>query len=166
MDAALAPFDMLDLEMKADGKLRLPDNRSVNLYGKIDRVDRRNGEVRIIDYKTGARKESKLERNIEALFSRMAPKRASVSFQLYFYQLMMDQKKPGEHFHPCIYWVRNLFPDALPESEEISSEARTEFENQLVELVKELFNSQIPFEATSDSSICSHCDFKKLCNRR
>ena len=170
VDAALAPFDLLDLEMEAYGKLQLSDNpsvdRSVNLYGKIDRMDRQDGRVRIIDYKTGTKKENKLERNIEALFSRMNPKRASISFQLYFYQLMMDQKRPGGHFHPCIYWVRNLFPDALPVAEEISSEALASFHSQLVELVKELYNAEIPFEATSDSTVCSHCDFKKLCNRR
>ena len=165
-DARLAPFDLLDLESPANGQLRLSGNRSINLYGKIDRLDRQEGTVRIIDYKTGTQKETKLENNIGNMFIPMNPKHPSVSFQLYFYLLMMVRKHNGVDYRPCVYWVRNLFSEKLPETHEIPPEALSDFEQQLAILVEELFDSKKPFEPTSDSSACSYCDFKKLCNRR
>ena len=47
--------------------MRLKDGRSVQIRGKIDRVEERDGIIGITDYKTGAKGDEK-KRNIDTLF--------------------------------------------------------------------------------------------------
>ncbi|MBN8147888.1 PD-(D/E)XK nuclease family protein, partial [Vibrio vulnificus] len=48
--------DVLLLELETELKLTLEDDRlpyPVNLFGFVDRIEERNGVIRIIDYKSG-----------------------------------------------------------------------------------------------------------------
>ena len=172
MDARIASSEgsvqLLGVEQWAEWTLPLSDGRSVHLHGKIDRLDRlQAGTVRIIDYKTGTVKDEKLKDPAQ-LFIPMNPKHPGVSFQLYFYLLLKTRSAVGSEpcFSPCVYWVRSLFSDKYPESFSIPDEKLSDFEQRLAALVNEVFDPKTPFAATPDSSICTFCDFKKLCNRR
>ena len=66
-DEKNAPFKVIDLEGdKKSGykkQLQLSDNFAINISGFIDRIDEKDGSIRIIDYKTGG--DSKKFRNID-----------------------------------------------------------------------------------------------------
>lgn len=45
---------IIDLEKEIFGSITIPEtNFTINLGGKVDRIEYRNGKIRIIDYKTG-----------------------------------------------------------------------------------------------------------------
>ena len=73
-DAQLAPFDYVDAELQMRDFIKLGDGREIHLKGFIDRVDKVNGRLRIIDYKSG--KADLKSKSVEALFDSSNDKRA------------------------------------------------------------------------------------------
>ena len=113
IDADIAPFEIISLEDTYEIEIPLNINgfsEKVKLGGKIDRVDKLNDQIRIIDYKTG---QDHLEfKNIEALFSKKKSERNTAVFQTLLYgKFYNDLKNPGVAIIPGVYSVRKLFGD-------------------------------------------------------
>jgi hypothetical protein len=47
----------------------------------------------------------------------------------------------------------------------INREILLEFEKGLFDLIKEIFNPDIPFSQTEDEDRCKYCTFNEMCNR-
>ena len=91
-DEKHAPFRIVGVEatgMKLD--LPLPNGQgAVRIEGIIDRIDEKDGHVRVIDYKTG--KDEKRVPSIESLFERHSKKRNKAAFQTMLYGLLYRAK--------------------------------------------------------------------------
>ena len=94
IDEKYAPFELVDLEGDRNSgyikELILKNNLKVNISGLVDRVDKKNKNYRIIDYKTGS--DSKKIKSIDLLFSDRKKDRNDAIFQLLFYSILLKRK--------------------------------------------------------------------------
>jgi ATP-dependent exoDNAse (exonuclease V) beta subunit len=110
MDRAYAPFVMEALEQEGlSYAIRLDNSKDpVILSGKIDRVDRKDDVIRVIDYKTG---KDRLDfESVPSLFSR-EDKRNKAAFQTMLYALLYkaNHKSIGLRIIPGLINRMNLF---------------------------------------------------------
>ena len=183
MDADLyAPFKYEASESKeyehpvqVDDPLNKGSMYTVRLKGIIDRMDSKDGILRIVDYKTG--KDKGTPKSISDLFPPTKYKnRNSQAFQiLYYAYIMSHQAKYSAHkLAPVLLFTRS---SSKPTKEDIyynigdnviydfKAQCGEEFEEKLKGIISEIFNPDIPFEPTDDIDACKNCDFKSLCSR-
>lgn len=121
------------------------------LHGYIDRLDSyRDGEVRIVDYKTGKVEDGN-----------GGPK---IAFQLFIYDLLCHQEPSlaGKQLVNSIYSIRHLYTGNLPEMPQ-NPEDTKEMTAKLEAMLSDITNLDIPWSRTEDRDTCSHCDFKDIC---
>jgi len=177
MDKTHAPFAMEAIEQQ--GLIyRFKTERSPGyavIGGKIDRVDRKDGLLRIIDYKTG--KDELTFESIPSLFSREG-KRNKAAFQTILYALLYKENLPVHinketvRIVPGLINRVNLFDKGFTFGLTLNKERITdvqevlpEFESLLKLLVDDLYNPDVPFEQTSDVEACRFCPYQEICGR-
>jgi CRISPR/Cas system-associated exonuclease Cas4 (RecB family) len=172
-DGEYAPFyiDMLEQE---DFKTSFPVDAKliILLGGKIDRVDRKENMVRIIDYKTG--KDENSFKTITSLFDRDDVKRNKAAFQALFYSWVYDRVKSDSSLilQPGLINRKEIFDDkfeyGLSQNGQVIQDVKyllPEFESNLVQLLTELFDPQQPFDQTTKIKTCEYCSYKEICGR-
>ena len=175
-DAEIAPFKILSLE--DNYQIEIPFNLNgtsemVKLGGKIDRVDELDNRIRIIDYKTG--NDTLDYQNIEAIFSDKKSAQRSVVFQTFLYsKFYQDLKKPELPVIPGVYSVKHLFDNSFEyriyNTETKSyinnyNEVDVEYLQHLTYLMEKIFNPEIAFTQTEETSHCEYCPYQKICHR-
>jgi CRISPR/Cas system-associated exonuclease Cas4 (RecB family) len=142
----------------------------VVLGGKIDRIDRKDGRVRVIDYKTGNDKMT--FKSIESLFGREKD-RNKAAFQTILYAMLYLKNSgatkgvmPSLISRNNVYEGKNKFSLFL-EKEEVTdvSVLMNEFEERLKLLLEEIFNPQEVFDQTDDLETCKFCPYREICYR-
>ncbi|HTH57822.1 MAG TPA: PD-(D/E)XK nuclease family protein [Cyclobacteriaceae bacterium] len=141
------------------------------LGGTIDRIDSKDGEVRVIDYKTG---KDELEfRGVSSLFSRDG-KRNKAAFQTLLYALLYKTNgaQGQQRLVPGLMNRINLFEDSfnfgLKMDGEYLKDATplfSEFESSLKQLLEEIFDPQVDFVQTNREETCKLCPYKEICYR-
>lgn len=170
-DGYQAPFSIHALEYSV--KIPFPIQHTdivLNIGGIIDRLDEKDGKVRILDYKTSGR--AKTYKEIEDLFI-PNDRRASHIFQTFLYAsvLIKEGKVPGTVIPALLYLQEaggeEYSPVILYQKEEIEdfSLLVPEFEDLFSNKLGELFDPEVPFKQTEAVKACDYCDFKNLCNR-
>jgi hypothetical protein len=170
LDAAYAPFRIESLEQPFEFTVPLADGRKVRVGGKIDRVDRKQRVVRVIDYKTGGDK-TQFE-SIESLFS-SDKKHNKAAFQTLLYALGFAKLgQSASQIRPGLMNRANLFDDefvfGLKMGRELITDATpllNEFEAGLESLVGRLLDLSQPFVQTTNEQSCQYCPYKNLCRR-
>jgi ATP-dependent helicase/DNAse subunit B len=137
----------------------LEDDRlpyAVRISGNIDRIEQRNGKIRIVDYKTG-----KVEKNnlvLKTWDGLPADIKNEKIIQLLTYVFMYEEKANGMEIEAGIISFKNMksgfmsfgfkdgFDRSAPVSSIVNSEMLEEFKSQLVNLINEILNADIPFE--------------------
>jgi ATP-dependent helicase/DNAse subunit B len=172
-DEAYAPF-FIDMLEEVDFKTSFPINPTliVLLGGKIDRVDRKENVIRIIDYKTG--KDENAFKSIASLFFREDDKRNKAAFQALFYSWVYDRIKSDANqlLQPGLINRKEIFNDTFEYGLVLDGEVigdvkylLSEFEDNLRQLLEELFDSTKPFDQTSKIKTCDYCAYKEICAR-
>jgi len=183
-DQQQVPFEILGVEANEEkGYLYEVDitiggsDVQVGMKGVIDRVELRDGHVRIVDYKTG--KDQKVFPDIPSLFDRDNKNRNKAVLQTFIYGLLYlnaARHKPNAPVQASLFNIRDLFrSDFSPliqigkgnskqDVVDIRSYLR-EFENELKVLINEIYDPEVPFSQTSDVNKCSYCPYSGLCNR-
>ncbi|GAA0893168.1 PD-(D/E)XK nuclease family protein [Fulvivirga kasyanovii] len=176
LDEQYAPFEFIGAEQKYELDLKIDNDISeakepikVGLRGTIDRLDKKNGKVRLIDYKTGQDKH--LFENIEELFDRK--KKNKAAFQTFYYALLYQYKKqPTDLMVPAVF-----NKDALFMGEDVMLRHKTmgkvdnaaifldEYTALLKELIGEIFNPAMSFVQTDDEAKCKFCAYSGICER-
>ena len=148
----------------------------VRLAGRADRIDSlNNGMLRVIDYKTG---KPRLNYNgIESLFhgEPIATKRESNIINTLLYSMMLSREY-GRDVRPELYYVGSMireeysprFVEVIERKSrtlESYSECAEEFESQVANTLREMFDRTIPFSQCTDDSACKYCDYCSVCNR-
>jgi len=144
----------------------------VRIGGFIDRFEIRGGTIQLIDYKTGNTE----FRNIESLFTAEGGKRNGAVFQIFLYSWILSKIRSGSPIQPMLYYIRDIFQDDYS-PEIVRPEQRnkhtirnfldyaSEFEERLIQLISEIFDSKVPFKQTSDTEQCRHCPYDEICIR-
>lgn len=169
-DGEGTPFTITELESGIAGKISIKVNGSktdINLYGRIDRVDSTNEQIRIIDYKTGLFKmntagKKSIDEYFEYIFTDSAYKE---NFQAYFYAYLY-QKKHKKPVKIAIYPLQKINDGLSYFNQDIIPPEELElFEQKLMQLMTELFSADVPFAQTDDKKNCQFCIYKSICYR-
>ena len=180
IDHISAPFTLLNLEKSYSYRIKLKvlgrNDDWISVGGKIDRIDLKDGVIRIVDYKTGTVADS--INSIDILFADDRKKDPDGWLQTLLYCEAYLTENPGIKVHPSIYKIKKLpadhpedklriKPDRNTESviDDYSS-VRKEFTDGLAEVVNTIFSSDEPFVMTSDTwGKCTWCPYNVLCMR-
>lgn len=173
LDKAYTPFTMEAIEQ--GGVLyRVKIDQSpgyVVIGGKIDRIDSKNGLIRVIDYKTG--KDELNFESIESLFSREG-KRNKAAFQTLIYALLYNTNlNPGNaRISPGLINRMSLFEDSFEFGLKMAktpvrdvNRLLPDFEAHLRKLLEELFNPETVFDQTTTVETCRICAYRNICYR-
>jgi len=126
----------------------------IKIHGNVDRVDELNGEIRIIDYKSGMVQAAELK---VLDFEQLREKEQYKAIQVLMYAYCYAQEKKfdfSKNLKAGIYSFKNLNSGFLainfssnyrkPETT-ITKEKLEEFIEELTEYIKEIYNPEIPF---------------------
>lgn len=122
----------------------------VYLRGKVDLVEERNGNLNIIDYKTG--KVEQRDLNLSDWQDLLLPEgKSEKAFQVLMYAYMMNKSKPlNLPVSVGIISFKNLQSGYLPfrfnRSEAVTEETLLQFEFILQQLINEILDPTIPFQ--------------------
>ncbi|MDB4083072.1 PD-(D/E)XK nuclease family protein [Vicingaceae bacterium] len=143
----------LEEEHSCSIPLKINDTLEVgfNLFGKIDRIDEFNGEVRIIDYKTGGTALKDLKnKKLEKLLENDSPK--SVQLMLYKY---MYRKNTGQDVDSGILSLKNISSGYLALDNKDWVEI---FEGLLKMVAYEILADAADLQHNKESKYCSFCN--------
>lgn len=171
IDRELAPFTVVSLEQKYKRSISL-NGRELYIGGDIDRVDRVNGRLRVIDYKTGQVEKLKLS-GVDALFERDAKNPPKTILQALIYVWGLSTIFPQEDITPVIYSLKSIFTNPFDgeikltvEKREVSfSEIKNDFERELQALVTEIYSENNVFTQTVYQDKCKYCPYADICRR-
>lgn len=168
-----APFEILSLEKEysVDHSLEVKGRIfTIRLGGKIDRVDNKNGAIRIIDYKTGHAKTT--YSSIDKLFERDNSKNNKAVFQLLFYSWLFSKNNDVSLINPGLYITRELFKNDFTPLLKMDKEdlnfipVKNEFEEYLQQMLSEMMDDSVPFDQTEILKNCEYCPYAEICHRK
>ncbi len=173
IDMEIVPFKLESLEQQYISKLEIEENgktSTIYIGGIVDRMDSVDGNLRIIDYKTGNVKYNGFS-TVEELFERQPKEVKKEILQALIYSWIFNQQTSGKNIVPGIYGLRNFFNDKFNpyikfnRGEFKFHEIKTEFEANLMELVTEIYSEKSTFSQTQNVENCSYCPYREICQR-
>ena len=168
-DMDYAPFRVVSLEQSYKRVVEV-NGRQLWVGGKIDRIDEKEGKMRVLDYKTGNVKYLSAP-TVEDLFERDAKDPKKEILQALIYCWGLSEKLPGKDIQPGIYNLRKLFESKFRWEIEISrkkivfSDVEPEFEEELQKLLAEIYNEDTGFNQTEHAEKCRYCPYSGICRR-
>lgn len=190
LDAARAPFTYIRSELPVNGSVKVSTEDgpvAIQLGGRIDRLDEKEGTLRIIDYKTGSEKSNNTINNsvtsVAELFDHDVSKRKEKVFQTFYYAWLLKkniagipelQAFKGARISPALLFVRSMFnADYAPSIQlnnntvtDFGAEVYEEFDERMRTLLDEIFNSDVPYTQVENEDACKFCDFCAICGRK
>ena len=178
-------------EVKINCKLNLSKEKTVKLYGILDRLqiyhDEENTYPVIVDYKTGKVDENRLK--VASSIVKVVTENVNYKqlLQLLFYVLLLkrtkqeelkdisrskqvqcgiicikDANRQGEY--PDYWYPAKIENNGILE-DSISEEVLTAFQTSLQELLSKILDKDVSFKQTDDENHCGYCDFRHICRR-
>ena len=172
-DISRTNYTITGMETDVAYNYPLSDGRLVVLSGRADRIDTlSDGTTQVIDYKTNNKPHLEFD-GIYELFNGIAEKRVSNIFQILLYAMML-KRVHGRESLPTLYYASAMHKqDYRPEIFDTScqkyierySDVGDNFEEELTQLLEELFNPEKPFTQVEDEKCCELCEYRKICRR-
>lgn len=175
-DLQYTPFEMVAMEKKVSEEMTIQTGQgpfTLRLGGTIDRMDAKEGTLRIVDYKTGG--SPKTPANIEQLFT-PSETRPNYIFQTFLYAAIMSRKQ-SLMVAPALLYIHRATSESYSPVIEMGEPRKPkipvnnfaffedEFRERLQALLEEVFDEKEAFTQTKDIKKCSYCDFKAICKR-
>ncbi len=178
IDTIYSPFRIISLEKYYTAYLPAEINNNpakIRIGGIIDRIDEKDGKIRIVDYKTG-RAENSIK-SIDSLFERKGSERNNAVFQTLMYSLIYSFNNRESDIIPALYFIREAFghdfdfriilnrgrKDSIPvNSYRLLSE---EFSNRLIQTLEDLYNDKTEYTQTDDPKVCEFCPYARICHK-
>ena len=170
VDRKLTPFSILGLEKYVS----MPFGNTI-IGGIIDRLDSitnpETGEdlIRVIDYKTGARKQKDLP-DVDAIFNSENIKDHSDYYLqafLYSHIVRQDSSSPVS---PALLFIQHAGADGYDPTLKLGKKPVTDIANEserfmqlLQETITEIFNKDHAFSPTNDDDCCRTCPYAAIC---
>ena len=175
-DLKHAPFTFVGSEKYVSERMTVhtpSGDFQTRVGGIIDRLDSKDGTLRIVDYKTGGKPDT--PPNVASLFI-PDKKRSGHVFQTFLYAAIMSRKQDMK-VAPALLYIHKAASDdyspviTLKEPHKEASQVtdyslfETEFRECLESLLDEIFHPEVDFTQTEIEDNCAHCDFKVLCRK-
>jgi CRISPR/Cas system-associated exonuclease Cas4 (RecB family) len=173
VDLQIAPFTIVSLEEHYKRWIQLDINgeeAEICIGGKIDRVDQINGEVRVLDYKTGNVKGLGFNK-IEDLFDKEIKDPKKEILQALIYSWGLSENIKNDAIQPAIYSLRDLFKEnfspniTFNKNDVLFDKVKDDFESNLKLLVAEIYSEQNSFSQTEHVDKCKYCPYRGICRR-
>ena len=174
-DLRYAPFTFIASEMEVDEPIDIQTPKGViksRIGGIIDRMDSKDGTLRIVDYKTGG--DADTPPHVESLFI-PDKKRSNYVFQTFLYAAIMCRKQPTMKIAPALLYIHRAATETYSPviqmgeqrkpKEAVEDFSKYEYRERLQGLLEEIFNPEKSFTQTEIIEKCTYCDFKALCKR-
>lgn len=182
-DKQYAPFRYVGSEERCHIRYAISGgSKQVNIKGFIDRVDEKEGRVRILDYKTGS---GSLDfKSFDEVFEHDKDKRPKYVLQTFLYGILYKEDEKNKDFAnekiitPGIYYMRDVFKEDFETQLHYKSKEKdinevitdfsvyeNEFREHLTACLEEIFNPEIPFIQSESTKPCQYCPYKGVCNR-
>jgi len=177
VDKRYAPFEVIGLE-KRYGLIipvKIIDHEiQIRVGGVIDRIDRKEGVTRILDYKTGR---DKLDfQGIDALFNAPYKNRNRAVLQTILYGLIYLAEEKTAHVKPALYLIQQIFAsdfswDIIDKNGKNNIQVHTiepyteTFYAYLKEVLTALFHPESDFVQTDDPDVCNQCPYAGICHK-
>jgi hypothetical protein len=179
IDRKLIPFKVHHTEVSMEhnvGVQTVDGKKVIKLKGNIDRVDEKDGIVRMVDYKTGG---DKIEfESLEELWRVHGDKQNKGALQTLLYALMFSKTQVEyAQFEPALVVLRGMKKSGNDNVRLFEKSTKAEMnagmmaeylpsvESGVVKVLEELFSNDVAFDQTTDLKICGYCDFKGICGR-
>lgn len=166
-DKENTPFRIIALEKKVSCLIKPDYIGEIKLKGFIDRIEEKDSEIRIIDYKTGRLdKKSYSEKNLMEYYQKMMEDPAYRElFQTTFYAYLYSRENK-HNIKTGIYELKKISAGIRWTKDNVFTEEDYElFEVNLKALVNSIYNSHHPFKQTDDPGRCKFCSYKEMCGR-
>jgi ATP-dependent exoDNAse (exonuclease V) beta subunit len=150
----------------------------VQLYGRMDRIDKTGNTIRIIDYKTGKVDKNQLKApNADTESLLVSNPEADKVRQLWLYKYILAKRllQNKEHTHELvagIYSFRNIGQGLMTDQLQLgngTSGDLNEFVEQsevyLQKLLTSMLDPEQPFTRTSRLESCQFCPYTSICGR-
>ncbi len=173
IDRQLSPFEVISLEQEYKMPVNYNSGDSslkIRIGGKIDRIDRKDGITRIIDYKTGKAEVNFKE--IGDLFDPGKKDRNKAVFQTLLYSWLYVKNSKDNAVNPGLYITRKLFQADFTPMVSMNNksfnfdENKDEFESLLISLLSEIMDERINFNQTDIIENCEYCPYADICHRK
>lgn len=163
LDQSLAPLTMRNLEHRLERSFVLPNGHTVTLAGRADRIDETQGQLRIVDYKTG-KVDSKKADELALLFHDPVHKEA---FQAALYAWLLDADGTAlgnRRLSVALYAMRDLHKGSVDVFTKVPiGPTWGDYELHLERMLMAIFDPAVPFVQRKDEAICQYCDFYRNC---
>ena len=153
---------IIALEQKLSSQLEIEGlNFPVTIRGIVDRIDTVDGRLRILDYKTGMVKESDLRMPDFSVMKEGYKYTKALQVMLYVHLYRSNTNVDVSNVMEAgIISFKNLnrgflkmnFGEGYKRDYEISNERMEDFISELKLILKEIFNSEIPFQENPDKA--------------
>lgn len=186
MDLQYAPFYMIGTEMNVEKTLQIPTNKgklSIPIGGNIDRLDLKDGVLRVVDYKTGGKADAEEHKcDFDTLFANdveVEKKRNKYVFQTLLYSWLVynndtiKMPKPVQTIEPYLLYIHRVKKDVSAYKSPIQidgkslnyiEQAHEEFDERFASLLQQLFNAPNgKFCRRKFEDNCKYCDYKVFC---
>ncbi len=126
----------------------------IKIGGSVDRIEERNGIIRIIDYKTGAVEKKNL--SLKTWYGLINNIKNDKIIQLLAYSYLFENQAKNKPIEAGIISFKNLKSGFLPFGFKIDNLTKTnidteimhQYETQIIALLMEIFDQNCPFEAS------------------
>lgn len=174
-DAEHAPFRFLAAEYPVRQTIQVTPSDgiapfTINLGGSIDRMDEKNGTLRIVDYKTSTTVQE--ARDMAQLFDSTAEHRPYHIFQTFLYATLLADLKPGIPIEPALFYIQKAASADYSPTVKMSKQPvedftpmRSEFSEMFDKLLTEVFSTHVRFTQTTVTKHCQFCEFAHICGR-
>lgn len=168
-----SPFSLVSLEelhnydFKAlSGNINLPE---IKISGIIDRVDLKDGIVRVTDYKTGKTELS--ASSVGQLFDENRDQKYGTITQLFLYSLMLSDE--SRKVRPAVYNINELNPgynDGIVLNKNLVTEfdepLKEEFLSELEVMFERMLSKDTYFNQTTKTDNCKFCPYVVICDKK
>ena len=172
LEIQTAPFTLVNLEERIKKPYTLSSGKTIYIGGIIDRVDIKDNQIRVIDYKTG--QAGQAIKSIEDLFAAKKHSDTKAVFQTLVYSYIKSLENAGMDIAPCVMSVKKLFSPSFSESLILKPDRSSRytitfnlvgetFMQYFDELLSEIFNPDISFTQTENKKTCGYCLFREHC---
>lgn len=140
----------------------------VRFWTTADRIDRLDGQLRVIDYKSGKVEKSNIEASsIESdLWRDAEDKWFQVMFYSWYYSKTHNITEPiVSGLCPLQKLGGEFMPAKVNNCETLTKNTLEQFEEMLKAIFSEMFNHEIPFRMKDDKTSCKYCTIAPVCKR-